>query len=83
MPDYQEYTSLNILPLNADETIKSLKYHVDDAKNAGWDKMYITTEEYGGLSIMGIKPPDPKAIAAAKEKRRKQFERLKKEFEGD
>lgn len=82
MPDYQEYTSVSIYSLDADETIRSLKYHVEDARKAGWTKIYISSDERGELTVMGVKPPDPKAIAAAKERRRKQFERLKKEFEG-
>ena len=82
MPNYEEYSSLNPGPFDADEAIAVIKKRVDEARKCGWDKIYITTDETL-ISIMGVKPPDPVAVAAAKEKRRKQFERLKKEFEGD
>lgn len=82
MPNYEEYTSLNPEPFDADEAIEIIKKRVDDARRAGWDKVYLTTDD-SLITIMGVKPPDPAAVAAAKEKRRKQYERLKKEFEGD
>ena len=82
MRNYEEYSSLNPGPFDADEAIAIIKKRVDEARKGGWDKIYITTDETL-ISIMGVKPPDPEAVAAAKEKRRKQFERLKKEFEGE
>lgn len=82
MPAYEEYASLNPGPFDADEAMAIIKKRVEDARKAGWDKLYLTTDD-SLITVMGVKPPDPEAIAAAKEKRRKQFERLKKEFEGD
>ena len=83
MPHYEEYRSFDIGRLDARGTLEKIGHEVGAAEKEGWTSLYLRTDEGFCISILGIKPPDQAAIAAAKEKRRKQFERLKKEFEGD
>lgn len=80
MSKYFEYTNVGLVHLSAHDAIEKIKAHVDDAVGLGWSELYLLPDE-DLLSIRGVKPPDKEAIIAAKEKRRKQYERLKKEFE--
>lgn len=81
MTSYDDYKSLSIFNLDPYDALDKIRLVVDEAIEHGWKKVYLLPDE-GLLCICGVKPPDPAAVAAAKEKRRKQFERLKKEFEG-
>lgn len=83
MPNYEEYTSMCLVALDIHDANKKIGDVARQAEKDGWTKLYIDGLDDGWIAIMGVKPPDLKAIAAAKEKRRKQFERLKKEFEGE
>ena len=80
MSKYNEYTHLTIHRFSAHEALETLSGHIADATKLGWSELYIIPDD-DYLCIMGVKPPDQEAIMAAKEKRRKQYERLKKEFE--
>lgn len=81
-PKYDQYISFAVHDKSAAFAIQRIANHVQDAVRAGWSELYLLPDE-DLLSVMGVKPPDPKAIESAKEKRRKQYERLKKEFESD
>ena len=82
MSRYDDYASFSIHNYSSYTAIEKIKTRVNDAINAGWKEVYLLPDE-GELCIRGVKPKNPEAIKAAKEKRRKQYERLKKEFDGD
>lgn len=82
MPKYDQYICFAIHDKSALAAIQRISNHVRDAVSAGWSGLYLLPDE-DFLSVMGVRPPDKKAVESAKEKRRKQYERLKKEFEGD
>jgi hypothetical protein len=52
------------------------------AEAANWTDLYFTASYDDGIALFGVKPPNKEEIEKAREKRRKQYERLKKEFEG-
>lgn len=82
MSKYDEYAALALFKYDAHTAIGKITNYVNDAIKAGWREVYLSPDE-NILCIMGVKPPDQEATKAAKEKRRKQYERLKKEFDGD
>ena len=82
MSKYEEYLSFAIHSAKAMDAVKKISSHIDDATKAGWTELYLLPDE-DMLCLRGVKPPDIKAIQATKEKRRKQYERLKLEFGND
>ena len=82
MASYDDYKSISIFNLDPYDALDKIKLVVDEAIEHGWKKVYLLPDE-DLLFIRGVKPADPMAVEAAKEKRRKQFERLKKEFESE
>lgn len=74
-------SDINIYANDADELIHLMSRFLGEARLLGWEKLYFSHEE-GYLYLMGTEPPNEEEIRKAKEKRRKQYERLKKEFEG-
>lgn len=84
---YEAYThpklnyEFNVYKYDATQLINHMDKLLAEAKLSGWESLYFSTDgEY--MSLMGVKPPDQEEIRKAKERRRKQYERLKKEFEG-
>jgi hypothetical protein len=78
---YEGYETFAIHCRTIPEAMKKISSTVENAVRDGWTELYLLPDE-DMLSVRGVRPPDKAAIQAAKEKRRKQFERLKKEFEG-
>lgn len=82
MSKYEDYLVIAIHDLSASDALNKISSHVEDAVKDGWTEIYLLPDE-DLLCLRGVKPPDTKAIEAAKEKRRKQYERLKLEFGND
>lgn len=73
---------INVYEMNAEQTVSTLSDRVSVAKSQGWTDLYFTHDQEC-MNLMGIRPPDPAEIEKAKQRRRQQYERLKKEFEGE
>ena len=82
MSKYDQYVCFAVCHCDAQTAIEKIKTAVNDAIEAGWTEVYILPDE-DMITVRGVRPPDQEAIKAAKEKRRKQYERLKKEFDGE
>ena len=82
MKKYEDYIEFAIHSYDAFVAIEKITQHVRDAINAGWEEVYLLPDE-DLLTVMGIRPICREKLEAAKEKRRKQYERLKMEFEGN
>lgn len=81
MPNYELYDYNVSGPSDdVDELIDKLKKVLQEATAKGWTRLYASTTT-DGIDILGFPPPDPEKIRKAAERRRKQYERLKKEFE--
>lgn len=81
MANHDEHSSFGITNFDADVTLEVMARRLELAKKDGWQKLYFDADNHG-ITLFGIKPPDPEEIRKAKDKRRKQYERLKREFEG-
>lgn len=66
---------------DAEEIIESLITLVASAKKEGWTNLQFWADENEHIALWGNRPQSPEEVAAAREKRRKQYERLKREFE--
>jgi hypothetical protein len=81
LPKLKCYTPLGIsITGNAVDVLKNLDQVLRDAEKDSFMKLEFKINEEKDLELWGIPPESPAEREAKRAKRRKQFERLKKEF---
>ena len=62
------------------EAIEGLMEHIVRLQKSGYTNLEFEPDDDDAIAIWGKRPASPEEIEAARQKRLKQYERLKKEF---